>query len=41
MDIRELRKRLRLSQSEFAERYKIPFRTIQNWESGPASLQNM
>lgn len=34
MDIREMRKKLGYTQSEFAERYKIPFRTIQNWESG-------
>lgn len=34
MDIREMRNRLGETQSEFAERYHIPFRTIQNWESG-------
>lgn len=34
MDIREMRKRLGDTQSEFAERYNIPFRTIQNWETG-------
>ena len=34
MDIREMRLRLGDTQSEFAERYHIPFRTIQNWESG-------
>ena len=34
MDIREMRMRLGDTQSEFAERYHIPFRTIQNWESG-------
>ena len=34
MDVREMRKKLGESQSEFAARYHIPFRTIQNWESG-------
>ena len=34
MEIRELRQQLGYTQSEFAERYKIPFRTIQNWETG-------
>ncbi|MCR5066886.1 MAG: helix-turn-helix domain-containing protein [Erysipelotrichaceae bacterium] len=34
MDIRELRTRLGDTQSEFAARYNIPFRTVQNWEAG-------
>lgn len=34
MDIREMRHRLGETQSVFAERYHIPFRTIQNWEAG-------
>lgn len=34
MDIREMRAELGDTQSEFAERYHIPFRTIQNWETG-------
>ena len=34
MNIREMRNRLNTTQSEFAKRYGIPFRTIQNWESG-------
>ena len=34
MDIRELRLQLGDTQNEFAERYHIPFRTIQNWETG-------
>ena len=34
MDIREMRRRLGDTQSEFARRYGIPFRTVQNWESG-------
>ena len=34
MDIREMRMRLGDTQSEFAARYNIPFRTIQNWETG-------
>ncbi len=34
MDIREMRARLGDTQSEFAARYGIPFRTVQNWETG-------
>lgn len=34
MDIREMRTLLGDTQSEFAARYNIPFRTVQNWESG-------
>ena len=34
MDIREMRAELGDTQSEFADRYHIPFRTIQNWETG-------
>ena len=34
MDIREMRTRLGDTQSEFAARYNIPFRTGQNWETG-------
>ncbi len=34
INIRELRNKLGDTQSEFAKRYNIPFRTIQNWESG-------
>ena len=34
MNIRELRTRLGDTQSEFAARYNIPFRTVQNWETG-------
>ena len=34
MNIREMRKQLGDTQSEFALRYNIPFRTIQNWETG-------
>jgi transcriptional regulator with XRE-family HTH domain len=34
MNIREMRIRLGDTQSEFAARYNIPFRTIQNWETG-------
>ena len=34
MDIREMRTRLGDTQSEFAARYHIPFRTVQNWETG-------
>ena len=34
MNIREMRAELGDTQSEFADRYRIPFRTIQNWETG-------
>ena len=34
MNIRDMRKLLGDTQSEFAKRYNIPFRTIQNWETG-------
>ena len=34
MNIREMRTRLGDTQSEFAARYNIPFRTVQNWETG-------
>lgn len=34
MDIREMRMQLGDTQSEFAARYQIPFRTVQNWEAG-------
>ncbi len=34
MNIREMRTHLGDTQSEFAARYNIPFRTIQNWETG-------
>lgn len=34
MDIREMRTQLGDTQGEFANRYNIPFRTIQNWEAG-------
>ncbi|MGI6269081.1 MAG: helix-turn-helix domain-containing protein [Candidatus Howiella sp.] len=34
MNIREMRTRLGDTQSEFAMRYNIPFRTVQNWETG-------
>lgn len=33
MEIREMRERLGDTQSEFARRYQIPFRTVQNWEA--------
>ena len=34
LNIRDMRKQLGDTQSEFAERYNIPFRTVQNWETG-------
>lgn len=32
--IKEIRKQTGLSQAKFSERYNIPKRTIENWESG-------
>ena len=32
--IRKIRKATGLSQQKFGERYKIPLRTLQNWETG-------
>ncbi len=34
MTIREMRNKLGDTQAEFSRRYNIPFRTIQNWETG-------
>lgn len=34
MEVREMRRQLGDTQSEFAARYRIPFRTVQNWEAG-------
>ena len=34
VDVRELREKLALTQDEFARRYGIPVRTVQNWEQG-------
>lgn len=34
MTVKEMRTRLGITQSEFAEKYNIPIRTIQNWECG-------
>lgn len=34
MNVREMRNSLGDTQSEFARRYHIPFRTVQNWEAG-------
>ena len=37
MDIAQLRERAGLSKEKFSARYKIPYRTIQNWESAGES----
>lgn len=34
MSIREIRKVTGLTQAEFAEKFHIPKRSIENWESG-------
>ena len=34
MEIKELRMLSRLSQQAFSDKYKIPKRSIENWESG-------
>ena len=33
-DVRAIRRRLRMSQAEFARIYRIPLATIKNWEQG-------
>ena len=33
-DVRAIRRKLRMSQSEFARRYRIPLPTLKNWEQG-------
>jgi putative transcriptional regulator len=33
-DVRAIRRKLRMSQTEFAERYRIPLPTLKNWEQG-------
>lgn len=43
IDIREQRKRLGMTQEEFANRLGVSTRTVQNWEQGgaiPASSRN-
>lgn len=34
MTIKEIREKTGLSQQKFFEKYKIPVRTIQDWEAG-------
>ena len=38
--LKELRKDLGLSQAKFAERFKIPLRTIQDWEYGKREIRS-
>ena len=33
-DVRAIRRRLRMSQQEFARVYRIPLATLKNWEQG-------
>jgi putative transcriptional regulator len=33
-DVRAIRRKLRMSQTEFAERFRIPLPTLKNWEQG-------
>src|SRR5713101_6173023 len=33
-DVRAIRRKLHLSQQEFAQRYRIPLPTLRNWEQG-------
>jgi putative transcriptional regulator len=33
-DVKAIRERLKMSQSEFAETYRIPVGTVRNWEQG-------
>ena len=34
VDVKAIRAKLKLSQSEFAQRYGFPIRTLQDWELG-------
>jgi len=34
VNVRALRERLRLTQEEFARRYRFPLRSVQEWEQG-------
>lgn len=38
--LKEIRKRTGLTQKQFAEIYKIPYRTIQNWENGVREMKD-
>ena len=38
-DVRELRRRAKLTQAEFATRIGVPLETIRNWEQGKRSPQ--
>ena len=38
--IKELRKRLGLSQAKFAEKWGIPKRTIEDWEAGKREVKD-
>jgi len=33
-DVRAIRRKLHMSQSEFARKYRIPLPTLKNWEQG-------
>jgi putative transcriptional regulator len=33
-DVRAIRRKLHLSQQEFAQKYRIPIPTLRNWEQG-------
>jgi putative transcriptional regulator len=33
-EVRAIRRKLRMSQTEFAEKYRIPLPTLKNWEQG-------
>ena len=37
MDAKRIRQYTKLTQKEFAEKYKIPLQTLKQWESGPGS----
>lgn len=38
--LKELRKKLGLSQAKFAEKFGIPIRTIQDWEYGKREIRS-
>lgn len=41
MDIKEIRKRLRLTQEEFAHKIGVTFATVSRWENGHSKPSKM
>ena len=39
MNIKKIRGITKLNQSDFAKKYRIPLKTLQNWESDPSKKE--